>query len=262
MPTAKATPAEERFSACLELIRLVTLLAMVISSPSSTQATPRATTSRVWNRDQPRRSSRAGIRLRMVPSGASDVRRSGPAPAAVPPLGSVVTSVIAHPPCRRSGSTYSPMRFGPIHRRTTVGVDVRRETPGDIRGDVPTGGAAAVNGPCGRESLRSAGGWGGHGTVVAAPGPVPPGGHRHRQAASAHRAEPGRVEVAGAADALGVGPTASGAVRPSGPGGRRAGKVRHRSPAGQRTPVSAPTGMRRSSSIWRSSSAERPRVVR
>jgi hypothetical protein len=43
----------------------VTLLAIMISRPSSTQATPRATTSMVWNRDHPSRSSRAGMRLRM-----------------------------------------------------------------------------------------------------------------------------------------------------------------------------------------------------
>ena len=64
-------------SACWLLIRLVTLLAIVISRPSRTHATPRATTNMVWNRDQPSRSSRAGIRLRMTPSPAFDeVRRS------------------------------------------------------------------------------------------------------------------------------------------------------------------------------------------
>ena len=77
MPTAKATSEEERLSACGLLTSAVTLLAMVISRPSRTQATPRATTSLVWNRDQPSRSSRAGIRLRMTPSPAPDeVRRS------------------------------------------------------------------------------------------------------------------------------------------------------------------------------------------
>src|SRR6476646_2887613 len=40
--------------------------AMVISIPSSTQAVPRATTIRVWNGAQVRRSMRAGIRLRIV----------------------------------------------------------------------------------------------------------------------------------------------------------------------------------------------------
>ena len=43
-----------------------TLLAIVISRPSRTQATPSATTSRVWNLDQGSRSIRAGIRLRMA----------------------------------------------------------------------------------------------------------------------------------------------------------------------------------------------------
>ena len=42
-------------------------LAIVISRPSSTQATPRATTSIVWNRDQPSRSRRAGTSVRIVP---------------------------------------------------------------------------------------------------------------------------------------------------------------------------------------------------
>ena len=42
-----------------------TLLAMVISRPSRTHATPSATTILVWNLDQGSRSIRAGIRLRM-----------------------------------------------------------------------------------------------------------------------------------------------------------------------------------------------------
>ena len=43
-------------------VRLVTmLLAKVISSPSSTQAMPRAKISRVWKRDHGSRSRRAGI---------------------------------------------------------------------------------------------------------------------------------------------------------------------------------------------------------
>ena len=42
-----------------------TLLAMVISSPSRTHATPSAITSRVWNLDQGSLSIRAGMRLRM-----------------------------------------------------------------------------------------------------------------------------------------------------------------------------------------------------
>src|SRR5215469_2208719 len=42
-----------------------TLLAMVISRPSRTHATPSATTSLVWNLDQGSLSIRAGMRLRM-----------------------------------------------------------------------------------------------------------------------------------------------------------------------------------------------------
>src|ERR1700756_5117661 len=44
----------------------LTLLAIVISSPSSTHATPSAVTSLVWNRDHGSRSIRAGIRLRIL----------------------------------------------------------------------------------------------------------------------------------------------------------------------------------------------------
>ncbi|GGK93482.1 hypothetical protein GCM10007964_39940 [Sphaerisporangium melleum] len=40
-----------------------TALAIVISSPSSTHATPSAATIRVWNPDHGNRSSRAGTRL-------------------------------------------------------------------------------------------------------------------------------------------------------------------------------------------------------
>ncbi len=65
MPTANDTSPEERFRACGLLMRVVTLLAIVTSNPSSTHATPSATTSIVWKRDQPSRSSRAGIRLRI-----------------------------------------------------------------------------------------------------------------------------------------------------------------------------------------------------
>src|SRR5579862_3848562 len=65
-PTEKATEAELMPRACLELMTLVTLAAMVISRPSRTQATPRAMTMRVWNRDQPRRSMRAGMTLTTV----------------------------------------------------------------------------------------------------------------------------------------------------------------------------------------------------
>src|SRR5262249_21296201 len=43
-----------------------TLVAIVISSPSSTQATPSAVASLVWSRDHGSRSMRAGIRLRIL----------------------------------------------------------------------------------------------------------------------------------------------------------------------------------------------------
>ena len=65
----------------------VTLLAMMISRPSSTHATPRATTSIVWNRDQPSRSSRAGIRLRM-----------GSVSAWAVPLGVACSRTMCQPP--------------------------------------------------------------------------------------------------------------------------------------------------------------------
>ena len=45
MPMANDTSLDERFSDCGLLMRVVTLLAMVISRPSSTHATPSATTS-------------------------------------------------------------------------------------------------------------------------------------------------------------------------------------------------------------------------
>src|SRR3954468_12534014 len=49
-----------------------TALATVISSPSRSQATPRAMTIRVWNGDHGNRSIRAGMRLRITPgAGAS-----------------------------------------------------------------------------------------------------------------------------------------------------------------------------------------------
>ena len=57
-----------------------TLLAMVISRPSRTQATPSAITSLVWNRDHGSRSIRAGIRLRIAEllavSGGADIAPS------------------------------------------------------------------------------------------------------------------------------------------------------------------------------------------
>src|SRR5437879_1250466 len=46
-------------------------LAIVISSPSSTHATPSAITSRLWNLAQGSRSMRAGTRLRTTPDGVS-----------------------------------------------------------------------------------------------------------------------------------------------------------------------------------------------
>src|SRR5829696_3471781 len=49
-----------------------TPLATVISSPSRIQATPRATTIRVWNGDHGSRSIRAGMRLRMAPGEGAD----------------------------------------------------------------------------------------------------------------------------------------------------------------------------------------------
>src|SRR3954453_3762301 len=53
----------------------VTELATVISSPSRIQATPRATTIRVWKGDQGNRSIRAGMRLRMAPGASAGVDR-------------------------------------------------------------------------------------------------------------------------------------------------------------------------------------------
>src|SRR5919107_6444012 len=52
-----------------------TALATVISRPSRIQATPRATTMRVWNGDQGNRSIRAGIRLRMAPGASAGLDR-------------------------------------------------------------------------------------------------------------------------------------------------------------------------------------------
>ena len=94
MPTANATLADERLSDALLLMSPVTLLAMVISRPSSTQATPRATTSMVWKRDQPSRSSRAGMRLRMTPVSA---RSAPPSPAAGCSDNPRCTVVTVHP---------------------------------------------------------------------------------------------------------------------------------------------------------------------
>jgi hypothetical protein len=67
-------------------------LATVISSPSRIQATPSATTMRVWNGDHGSRSIRAGMRLRITPgivaSGAVviDDLRLGMGRPAYPPL--------------------------------------------------------------------------------------------------------------------------------------------------------------------------------
>src|ERR1700722_18545437 len=89
VPTEKATEADDRLRAALPLIRLVELLAMVISRPSRIHATPRATTKRVWKRDQRSRSMRAGTRL-----------VTGPEPS-VWVLGSMV--VVTDPPRRPMG---------------------------------------------------------------------------------------------------------------------------------------------------------------
>ena len=60
-----ATALADMFSAAFWVSSGPTLLAMVISRPSRTHATPRAITSLVWNFDHGSRSIRAGIRLRM-----------------------------------------------------------------------------------------------------------------------------------------------------------------------------------------------------
>src|SRR3954451_22342798 len=65
VPTEKATEPEDSPSASGLLMMLVTLPAMVISRPSRIHATPRAMTRRVWNRDHPIRSIRAGTRDRI-----------------------------------------------------------------------------------------------------------------------------------------------------------------------------------------------------
>ena len=83
-----------------------------------------------------------------------------------------------------------------------------------------------------------------------AAGPPSRGDDADGHATPALGAEAGWVERAGATGALAVGPAASGAVT--------LGCHRPR----QMAAVRAPMGMRRSSSIWRSSSAERPSVVR
>ena len=55
-----------RFSVFFNVKSGPTLLAMVISRPSSIHAMPSAVTSLVWNRDQGSRSILAGIRLRIL----------------------------------------------------------------------------------------------------------------------------------------------------------------------------------------------------
>ena len=126
MPTVKATSEEERLRACFSMMRPSALLAMVISRPSSTQATPRAMTSRVWNRDHPKRSSRAGMRLRIVPSGGCS--RSGRPGASMlivatsPPFRATLTEIALPrnapdqappPPTNRSAAERSDVRSGP-----------------------------------------------------------------------------------------------------------------------------------------------------
>src|SRR4051812_47466623 len=67
--TLASAPAwvELRPSESLFVRSATTPLATVISRPSRIQATPRATTMRVWNGDHGNRSIRAGMRLRMTP---------------------------------------------------------------------------------------------------------------------------------------------------------------------------------------------------
>src|SRR5690348_12719704 len=73
------TAVEDMFSVSGCARAPATELAMVISSPSSTHATPSAMTSRVWNGDHGSRSTLAGIRLRTTPGAASVVvSMSGP----------------------------------------------------------------------------------------------------------------------------------------------------------------------------------------
>ena len=68
-----ATPLADMCSVSGEVRLGPTLLAMVISSPSRTQATPSATTILVWNLDHGSRSIRAGIRLRIPELAVSGV---------------------------------------------------------------------------------------------------------------------------------------------------------------------------------------------
>src|SRR4051795_5769134 len=67
--TLASAPAwvELRPSESLFVRSATTPLATVISRPSRIQATPRATTIRVWKGDHGNRSIRAGMRLRMAP---------------------------------------------------------------------------------------------------------------------------------------------------------------------------------------------------
>ena len=91
-----AMSATEEADMCSVLFRVrsgPTLLAMVISSPSRTHATPSATTILVWNLDHGSRSIRAGIRLRIPGLAVSGVAviapslmrwKRAPPPAACP----------------------------------------------------------------------------------------------------------------------------------------------------------------------------------
>src|SRR6476659_11066328 len=76
----------------------VTLLAIVIWRPSRIQAAPSPMTIRVWNGDQPRRSSRAGIRVRIDRFGSATLatRTSLQPPRGGAPLRDALEQVLAH----------------------------------------------------------------------------------------------------------------------------------------------------------------------
>src|ERR1700683_3139140 len=84
-PTRYTVPIEaasvvDRASVSTWVSLLLTELAIVTDRPSRTHAVPRPRTSRVWNGDQRRRSSRAGIVLRIGwgPVVATSVIRDSP----------------------------------------------------------------------------------------------------------------------------------------------------------------------------------------
>jgi len=66
--------AAPRVAGDVRVLATATALATVISRPSRTQATPSATTIRVWNGDQGSRSSRLGTSVSIV-SGAAALMR-------------------------------------------------------------------------------------------------------------------------------------------------------------------------------------------